>query len=155
MKLKIGDPVPSVILKDQNKENFNTDHFKGKKPFVIYFYPKDFTSQCTREACSFRDKYEEFRELGAEVIGISSDSEESHSEFIEKYKLPFIFLSDREKTGRKAFGVKPAFLGLLAGRETFVFDGNGILRNRFNNLLGSPHTENALKVMKEIRKKEN
>ena len=153
MKLKVGDQVPSVLLKNQDKQDFNTDHFKGKKPFVIYFYPKNFTSQCTREACSFRDSYEEFKSLGAEVIGISSDSEESHSEFVEKYRLPFIFLADKEKKARNAFDVKPSLFGLLQGRETFVFDEKGILRNRFNNLLGTPHVENALKIMREIGKK--
>lgn len=155
MKLEVGDQVPSVLLKDQKKQDFNTDHFKGKKPFVIYFYPKNFTSQCTKEACSFRDSYEEFKDLGAEVIGISSDSEESHAEFVEKYRLPFIFLSDKEKVARKEFAVKTLLFGMIPGRESFVFDKKGILRNRFNNIFGTPHVDNALRIMREIMEKEN
>ena len=78
----------------------------GKKPVVFYFYPKDNTPGCTAQACSFRDQYEDFKDLGAEVIGISSDSIASHEKFIQKYKLPFILLSDSDKKIRNLFGVK-------------------------------------------------
>ncbi len=122
MSLKKGETVPSVILKDKDGNVFNTAHFKGEKAFVIYFYPKDFTPGCTQEACEFRDRYQEFKELGTEIIAISSDSETSHTKFINKYNLPFIFLSDKYKVARKAFGVQSSLLGLIPGRETFIFD---------------------------------
>lgn len=150
MSLKKGETVPSVKLKDKDGKVFNTDHFKGDKAFVIYFYPKDFTPGCTREACEFRDRYLEFKELGAEVIAISSDSEASHAKFINKYNLPFIFLSDRYKDARKAFGVQSSLLGLIPGRETFIFDKNGSLRMRYNNMNASQHTTQALKKLKEL-----
>jgi len=151
MSLKKGETVPSVKLKDKDGKDFNTEHFKGKKTFVIYFYPKDFTPGCTEEACEFRDRYQEFKDLGAEVIAISSDSEVSHTKFINKYNLPFIFLSDKNKEARKAFGVESSLLGLIPGRETFIFDNNGILRMRYNNMDASQHTTTALKKLIKLQ----
>jgi peroxiredoxin Q/BCP len=151
MSLKKGEIVPSVILKDKDGNVFNTAHFKGEKAFVIYFYPKDFTPGCTQEACEFRDRYQEFKELGTEIIAISSDSETSHTKFINKYNLPFIFLSDKYKVARKAFGVQSSLLGLIPGRETFIFDKNGILRMRYNNMNASQHIITALKKLKKLQ----
>ena len=151
MSLKKGETVPSVNLKDKDGKDFNTDYFKGEKAFVIYFYPKDFTPGCTQEACEFRDRYQEFKELGAEVIAISSDSEASHTKFIDKYNLPFIFLSDKNKEARKAFGVQSSLLGLIPGRETFIFDKNGIFRMRYNNMNATQHTTTAIKKLKELQ----
>ena len=151
MSLKKGETVPSVHLWDKNGNVFNTDHFKGEKAFVIYFYPKNFTPGCTLEACEFRDRYQEFKELGAEVIAISSDSETSHTKFINKYSLPFIFLSDKNKEARKTFGVQASLLGLIPGRETFIFDKNGSLRMRYNNMNASDHTAKALIKLKELQ----
>lgn len=125
--MEIGDHIPAIELKDQNGENFDLKKFVGQKALVVYFYPKDFTPGCTKEACNFRDSYEDFKELGAEVIGVSSDSPKSHAKFAGKYELPYIFLSDKSKKARNAFGVKPNLLGLLPGRETFVFDKEGRL----------------------------
>lgn len=101
MALKTGDKVPSLSLKDKDGENFKIDKYRGEKAVVIYFYPKNFTSGCTSQACAFRDKYQEFQDLGAEVIAISSDSEFSHTRFSDKYKLPFVFLSDSKKKQEK------------------------------------------------------
>jgi len=147
--MKIGDEVPDLELKNQNGEKFRFSELKGKNAFVVYFYPKDFTPGCTKEACSFRDSYEDFKELGAEVIGISADSSKSHSKFVERYKLPYIFLSDKDKKARDAFGVKPSLLGLLPGRETFVFDKDGKLLHRFNSMSASKHMPEALAVLKK------
>ncbi|CAL67325.1 peroxiredoxin [Christiangramia forsetii] len=147
--MKIGDEVPDLELKNQNGEKFRFSELKGKKAFVVYFYPKDFTPGCTKEACSFRDSYEDFKELGAEVIGISGDSSKSHSKFIDRYKLPYIFLSDKDKKARNVFGVKPSLLGLLPGRETFVFDKNGKLLHRFNSMSAGRHMPEALAVLKK------
>jgi len=109
MSIEKGDSIPSFQLNDQNGNVFNSDEIIGKKPVVIYFYPKDFTPGCTKEACSFRDSYEEFKEIGAEVIGISSDSEKSHAKFSSKYNLPFILLSDANGRVRKKFEIKKTY----------------------------------------------
>ena len=147
--MNTGDLVPQLELKDQNNDIFRFSDLIGKKAFVVYFYPKDFTPGCTKEACSFRDSYEDFKELGAEVIGISSDSSQSHSKFVNKYNLPYIFLSDENKKAREAFGVKPNLLGMLPGRETFVFDREGKLLHKFNSMNASRHMPEALSVLKK------
>lgn len=136
---------------DQNGNSFDASKFIGKKPLVVYFYPKDFTPGCTKEACSFRDRYEDFQELGAEVIGISGDSESSHQRFAKKYNLPFTLLSDENGKLRKQFGVKKSLLGLIPGRETFIFDAKGKLVLRFNSLNAEPHIRKALKTLKDIK----
>lgn len=146
MELIIGDKIPDVKLKNEKGEDFR--FMEIDKAIVIYFYPKDFTPGCTKEACGFRDSYEDFRDLGAEVIGISSDSQESHSKFKTKHQLPFLLLSDPEKKARKAFGVKPNFLGLLPGRETFVFNREGKLIYKFNSINSGRHIEEALTALK-------
>ncbi len=150
MALKRGDAVPSVVLKDKDRNKFDLGSLKGNSPFVIYFYPKNFTPGCTKEACEFRDRYQDFKDLGAEVIAISSDTEASHEKFVNQYNLPFIFLSDKYKEARKAFGVKTSMLGLVPGRETFVFDKTGNLRMRYNSLDASEHTTKALQKLKEL-----
>ncbi len=150
MSLKKGDIIPSVKLKDQDDNDFAIDKYKGSNPVVIYFYPRNFTPGCTTEACDFRDQYQDFRDLGAEVIAISADSAESHRKFSSQYNLPFIFLSDENKVARKAFGVKSSLFGLIPGRETFIFDKSGALRMRYNNLSASNHTSIALEKLKEF-----
>jgi thioredoxin-dependent peroxiredoxin len=147
--MEIGAQVPDLKLKDQNRNFFNFSDLKGKQAFVIFFYPRDFTPGCTKEACSFRDSYAEFRELGAEVIGISTDSAETHSKFANKYHLPYIFLSDKDKKARAAFGVKSNLLGLLPGRETFVFNKNGRLIHKFSSMNSMRHMPEALAVLKK------
>jgi len=146
--MRIGEKVPKIDLKDQNGDKFSFLDLIGKKAFVVYFYPKDFTPGCTKEACNFRDSYEDFKSLGAEVIGISADSSKSHSKFANKYNLPYIFLSDEDKAARGAFGVKPNLLGLLPGRETFVFDKDGKLLHKFNSMNATKHMPEALAVLK-------
>ncbi|HIB38333.1 peroxiredoxin [Mesonia sp.] len=150
MKLNIGDKIPSFTLTDGQGNLFKSSQVIGQKVLVIYFYPKNFTPGCTKEACSFRDNYEEFQKLGAEVIGISSDSVESHQKFSNKYELPYIFLSDPTEDIRKKFGVKGHLLGLIPGRETFVVDKKGIIQFKFNSLSASHHMQKALEIVKEI-----
>lgn len=99
---------------------------------VVYFYPADDTPGCTAESCSFRDSYEDFTEAGAEVVGISGDSVESHQRFAEKHRLPFHLLADVDGAAREAFGVGRTF-GLLPGRVTFVIDPGGTIRKVFNS----------------------
>ena len=146
MILNIGDKVPDLNLKNENGEEFSFREMD--KAFVIYFYPKDFTHGCTKEACGFRDSYDDFRDLGAEVIGISSDSQESHSKFKAKHQLPFLLLSDPDKKARKAFGVKSSLLGLLPGRETFVFNKERELIYKFNSINSERHIEEALSALR-------
>ena len=103
--LKIGDKAPGFVLPDQNGNLINLNDFSGKTSLVVYFYPKDESYGCTKEACSFRDSYEDFKDAGAEVIGISSDDEASHKGFAANHKLPFILLSDKDKKVAGLYGV--------------------------------------------------
>ncbi len=150
MKLEIGDIIPNFKAKNAIGEEFNSSVIIGKKPVVIFFYPKDFTPGCTKEACNFRDAYQDFQDLGAEVIGVSGDSEKSHQRFAKKYQLPYTLLSDSSGKLRKKFGVKKSLLGLIPGRETFVIDKNGMVQMRFNNLDANRHMKKALKKIKEL-----
>lgn len=148
MALQIGDSMPEFSLKDQHGNLFSSSTITGSKAMVVFFYPKDDTPGCTKEACSFRDSYEEFRDLGAEVIGISSDSEKSHQKFASKYGLPFILLSDENKKVRKAFKVDNNLFNLLPGRETYVIDKKGKVIMVFNSMSASKHMEKALEALK-------
>ena len=150
MALQIGDKIPNFSAKDNNGNDFDSDSIIGKKPVVIYFYPKDNTPGCTAQACSFRDQYEDFKDLGAEVIGISSDSIASHEKFIKKYRLPFILLSDSDKKIRTLFGVKANLFGLLPGRVTYVADKNGIVQLVFDSVMASSHIPKALEIITKI-----
>ena len=124
--------------------------YRGKKAVVLYFYPKDDTPGCTAESCSFRDQYEAFKDAGAEVIGVSSDSAESHARFAEKHRLPFVLLADRGGAVRKQYGV-PATLGLLPGRVTFVIDRDGVVRHVFNSQFqATKHVAEALTALQRF-----
>ena len=120
-EVKIGSKAPLFILPDQNGKLINLNDFIGKTNLVVYFYPKDESYGCTKEACSFRDSYEDFKEAGAEVIGISADSEASHKGFAANHKLPFILLSDKDKKIANLYGVGKT-MGILPGRVTFIID---------------------------------
>lgn len=150
MALKVGDVVPSFQAKASNGILFESSTIVGQKPVVLYFYPKDDTPGCTQQACSFRDMYEDFTELGAEVIGVSGDSIASHEKFADKYQLPFTLLSDSDKKIRNMFGVPTALFGLIPGRVTYVLDENGIIRFIFDNMSAGIHIEKALQFLKKI-----
>ena len=150
MELKVGDKIPIFSAKDSKGNDFDSSTVVGKKPVVFYFYPKDNTPGCTAQACSFRDQYEDFKDLGAEVIGISSDSIASHEKFVKQYKLPFILLSDNDKKIRNLFGVKPNLFGLIPGRVTYVVDRNGIIQLIFDSLVATNHISTALEKIKKI-----
>ena len=146
--VKPGDRAPDFSLPDAAGKLVGLADFRGRKPVVLYFYPKDDTPGCTKEACSFRDQYEDFTAAGAEVVGVSSDSGESHRKFSEKYKLPFTLLSDRDGQVRKRYGV-PATLGLLPGRVTFVIDKDGVVRHVFNSQLqATRHVQESLAALR-------
>lgn len=149
MSLNIGDTIPDFSLKDQHGKIFEVNSVLGKKNLVIYFYPKNFTPGCTKEACSFRDYYEDFQAQGATVIGISSDSEKSHQKFTEKHRLPFILLADEKGTVKRKFRVKNNLLGLIPGRETYVVNKKGEVMYVFNSMNAEKHIQKALKVLKK------
>lgn len=150
MALQTGDKIPEFSAKDNNGNDFESSSIVGKKPVVFYFYPKDNTPGCTAQACSFRDQYEDFKDLGAEVVGISSDSIASHEKFVQQYQLPFILLSDNDKKIRKLFGVKPDLLGLIPGRVTYVVDKNGIIQFIFDSMNATDHIPKALETIKKM-----
>lgn len=149
MELKAGDKIPSFSLKDQNGNTVTENDFVGKYNLVLYFYPKDDTPGCTKEACSFRDQFEDFTDLGAKVVGVSADGPESHAKFAEKYRLPFTLLSDENNQLRKAFGVKGNLLGLIPGRVTFIIDKEGIIKHKFDSQMNATkHVEVSKEILK-------
>ena len=150
MALQVGDKIPNFTAKDSSGSDFVSSSVIGIKPVVFYFYPKDNTPGCTAQACSFRDQYEDFKDLGAEVIGISSDSVQSHEKFIKRYKLPFLLLSDNDKKLRNLFGVKTSLFGFLPGRVTYVADKNGVIQLIFDSLVATSHIPRALKIIKKM-----
>lgn len=151
MALKVGDKIPNFKALDTNGATFDSQSIIGIKPIVFYFYPKDDTPGCTAQACSFRDQYEDFTDLGAEVIGISSDSVASHQKFTKQYKLPFILLSDFDKKIRNTFGVPSGLFGLIPGRVTYVADKNGVIKLIFDSsLMATTHITKALASIKKL-----
>jgi len=149
-KIEVGSHIPEFILKDQNGHDFDISKLIGKKNMVIYFYPKDDTPGCTKEACSFQDMYEDFKEIDAEVIGISGQSVESHKEFANKYNLTFTLLADIGNKIRKQFGVPTSFFGLLPGRVTYIVDKNGQVIYTFNSQMNAEkHVSEAMRILKE------
>jgi peroxiredoxin Q/BCP len=151
MKIKVGSKIPEFTLPDQDGNSVNIKKIIGAENLVIYFYPKDDTPGCTKEACSFRDQFEDFNDLGAKVIGISSDSVKKHKNFAEKHRLPYRLLSDVDNSVRKAFGVPADLFGLLPGRVTYIVDKKGIVRHIFNSQFNAEkHVSEALEVLKDL-----
>jgi peroxiredoxin Q/BCP len=152
-QLVVGDAAPDFSLLSQKGERVNLRDLLAIKEVVLYFYPKDNTPGCTTEAKAFRDSYEVFKEMGAEVVGVSSDSVESHTDFASRCDLPFTLLSDPGGKVRKLYGV-PSTLGVLPGRVTYVIDTQGVVRHIFNSQLNvTKHVEDAISVLKSIREK--
>ncbi len=151
--LKPGDTMPDLSLPSAGGADVKLRDYLGKKTLVVYFYPKDETAGCTAEACSFRDAYEDFKSAGAEVIGISGDSVDSHDAFAKNHRLPFVLLSDRGGAARAAFGVKKT-LGLLPGRVTFVIDKGGIVKHVFESQVRvGKHVTEALDIVRTLERK--
>ena len=149
MKLKIGDKIPFFSLKDQHGKIRTSN--KVNKSLVLFFYPKDDTPGCTIEACGFRDKYDLFKILGAEVWGISNGSIQSHLGFANKNKLQYPLLCDQNNILRKSFGV-PKKLGLIEGRVTYIINSEGIIKHIFEDLLNGPaHIKEAIKALKKLQ----
>lgn len=148
MVLKAGEKAPEFELMDNIGEKHKRSDYEGQS-IVIYFYPKDDTPGCTKEACSFRDSYSDFRDAGVEIIGISPDNEKSHSKFKQKYELPFILLSDPDHKVCEAFGVWG--LKKYMGREyegvyrtTFIIGPDGFIKRVFENVKPADHSQEVL-----------
>ncbi len=149
-KITIGSTIPEFTLPDQNGNLFNINSVLGKKKLVIYFYPKDDSIGCTKEACSFRDQFEVFNEADAMIIGISGQSVESHKAFAKKHRLSFTLLSDKGNKIRKLFGVPANLFGLLPGRVTYVADKSGKVIYIFNSQAqATKHVDEALRILKQ------
>lgn len=155
MKLiQIGDTVPDLAFNVGNGRQARLSDFRGQV-VVLFFYPADNTLVCTREACSFRDAFQDFQRAGAVVIGVSGDSERSHEQFIASKQLPYLLVSDTDESLRRAFGVRK-WLGLLPDRVTYVIDRDGVVRDVFKSqLLSQMHVANALRIVRDIEPREN
>ena len=146
-KLNVGDKIPSFCLQNQDGKEVCILPEDGKKR-IIYFYPKDNTKVCTEEACSFRDWYDEFLDLGFEVIGISGDSVSSHHKFKSQHHLNFELLSDKGGKVRKLFGAT-TFFGLVPHRSSFAIDENGKVLKRYDAMFdSSEHVDEMIKILK-------
>jgi len=150
--LMTGDKVPDFSLVDQDGKVFNSADYIGKKILVIYFYPKDESMVCTREACSFRDSFEDFTDAGAMVIGINSGTIASHKSFRDHHKLPFTLLSDPNNKVYHLFGVKNAMF--MTGRKTFVVDLHGKIGFAYEAMMqGKQHADDALNYIRSQKVK--
>ena len=151
MTIRAGDVAPDFTLPQQDGSSFHLEDQLAKGAVVLYFYPKDDTPGCTAEACSFRDAYEDFKEAGAEVVGISSDTAGAHQAFAEKHKLPFTLVSDADGKVRKLYGV-PRTLWIVPGRVTYVIGKGGVVLHVFNSQMNpEKHVSEAIEVLKKNR----
>ena len=148
-ELKVGDNAPDFSLTDERGFPVNLKDYLGKKTVILYFYPKDFTPGCTKEACSFRDEYKAFEAKGAVVIGVSVDSVKSHAKFSEKYELPFAILSDSQKEVANKYGVL-GLGGMLAKRVTFIIDKEGRIAAVFPKVNVKKHSEEILSAINKM-----
>jgi peroxiredoxin Q/BCP len=143
--LKVGDRAPSFILQDQSGTSVSLPSFKGKKFVIVYFYPKDETPGCTKEACTFRDDLSWYKDHGVEVLGVSVDNQASHQKFASHYSLKFRILSDADKKVTQQYGVLGMFG--VANRTTFVIDKEGIIRAIFPNVKVDGHSAELQKAL--------
>jgi len=149
-RIDVGDAAPDLELSTHSGEQIRLADYRGQKAVVVFFYPKDGTPVCTKEACAFRDAYEDFVEAGAVVIGVSGDSAAQHQAFASGHRLPFVLVSDVDGNARRAFGV-PKSLGLLPGRVTYVIDREGIVRHVFSSQFAADrHVREALEVIRKL-----
>lgn len=150
--LKEGHKAPLFKLKDQNGEVISLGSFKGKN-VVLYFYPKDDTSGCTKEACNFRDEFPKFSKIDAIILGVSPDSVESHEKFAEKYKLPFNLLSDEKREVLEKYNVwqeksmyGKKYMGVV--RTTFIINEKGIIKKIFPKVKVDDHNNEVMEALK-------
>ena len=152
--LPIGAIAPDFELPDAHGKMHKLSDYQGKK-VVLYFYPKNGTPGCTKEACNLRDNYEALQEKGIIILGISYDDAESHQEFIKEHDLPFTLLSDKEKKVADLYGAKGGMLGFIgAKRITYLIDESGKIMYVFNKVDTGNHSEQILEILKEKDKSE-
>lgn len=148
--MESGAAAPDAPLALHDGQSLRLASLWAERPVVLFFYPKDNTAVCTREACAFRDAYEDFVAAGATVVGVSGDSAESHRQFAAKHRLPFLLATDPDGALRRAFGV-PKTLGLIPGRVTFVIDRQGVVRHRFSaQFAADRHVREALAAVRAL-----
>jgi thioredoxin-dependent peroxiredoxin len=149
--LRAGDPAPDFTLADATGEPVRLADYRGRSEVVLFFYPRDNTAVCSAEACSFRDSFQDFQNSGAQVIGISADSSDSHRRFAARLRLPFILLSDPGGAVRARYRVPKTF-GLIPGRTTFLIDKNGIIQSVFSSQFQpAKHVTEALTALRKLR----
>ena len=147
-RIDVGDQAPDFTLTSRSGKQIQLSDLVARKNVVLYFYPKDDSPVCTAQACAFRDSYEAFTSAGAEVVGVSSDSTESHNRFAAEHKLPFLLLTDRGGEVRKRYGV-PNTMGSMPGRATYVIDRQGVVRHVFSSQFNAKrHVTEALNTLR-------
>lgn len=146
---KVGDKAPEFKMPDQSGKEVQLRDFHAKKNVVLYFYPKDDTPGCTKEACNFRDQHPNFADLDTQILGVSVDGVESHQKFVEKYQLGFPLLSDAEKNVSRAYGVLNE--KGYDSRVTFVIDKEGIIRAVFPEVRVDGHWEEVKKAIESLK----
>ena len=156
LNFKIGTQAPALNLPASNGKNVSLEEFKDEKNVVLYFYPKDDTPGCTAEACGLRDRIKDIQNQGTVVLGVSPDSVASHQKFIEKFKLPFILLSDEQKKTCTDYGVwvEKSMYGkkyMGVARSTFIINKEGKIAKVFEKVTPQGHEDEILDALKEIR----
>ena len=151
MSVRVGDVAPDFTLPNSHGTPISLSQFRGKAEVVLYFYPHDNTPVCTSQACSMRDNYEAFRASGTEVIGVSSDSVESHRKFAARHQLPFHLLSDQHGELRAQYGV-PSTFWIFPGRVTYLIDRQGIVRHICSSAFqAGRHADEMLRMLDRLR----
>ena len=148
--LKEGSTAPAFKTKDANGETVSLKDLRGQK-LVLYFYPKDDTPGCTKEACSFRDAFSQFKKKGIAVLGVSPDTEAAHQKFVTKYKLPFTLLADTDRSIAEAYGVwgEKKFMGrtyMGVHRTTYLIDEKGKIKKIFEKVKPEDHASEVLEA---------
>jgi peroxiredoxin Q/BCP len=154
-EIAVGDPAPEFRLQDQNGQWHSLEQYRGTW-VALYFYPKDDTPGCTKEACAFRDNIFAFEEIGATILGVSLDDVASHEVFAEKYSLPFSLLSDAEGEAAEAYGVLKSMGSFrFAQRQSFLIDPNGNIAKHYAKVNAGKHSEEVLTDLRNMRKAES
>jgi peroxiredoxin Q/BCP len=149
MKIRVGDVAPDFEGATADGTRLGLKDFIGKKSVVLYFYPKDDTPGCTKEACSFRDNLQPIRSLGAEIVGVSLDNVDSHKRFAAKYSLSFPLISDKDKRVAKAYGALRE-TGASTNRVTFLIDREGKIARIFPKVDVTRHAQEVVAALKEL-----
>ena len=151
MSISIGDSCPHFSLQNQNGETINIKDYIGSKNVIIYFYPKDNTAGCTKEACSFRDAMQDLNNLDCEVFGISADSVASHKAFANQFRLTFNLLSDVGNSVRKSFKVPANLFGLIPGRVTYIVNKEGKVIHIINSQMNpDKHIKETIEIISSL-----